>query len=266
MADPTKIYILRNVEDYSGTPSNGDLMRYNASAGHWEPYALGDLSIDDLGDVVLSGSQAGDLLRFNGTYWVNVAKLAYILNEIVDVNITSPADKALLQYQQSSGSWIDGGLNLDDLLNVTASGPSEGMGIYWSTDHWEASLGATSGSIAAQLLHVFSESVTGTGSNFDTNYEFVTGTLRVVWNGIRQSNSHFSEKPAKDGFTTQFTVVTGDELLVDYARPTSGSIGGVGNANALTIHGRNVSPQAPTDGQVLMWSSGSNWWYPATPA
>jgi hypothetical protein len=258
MTDPTRIYIARNVEDYQGTPLDGQVMQWNSSGSYWEP---SNVPLDELEDVIISTPQPGDMLKYTGSYWINTGNLGK-LNDLVNVNITSPATKAVLLY--SSGSWIDGGLNLNDLLDVVCSSPIEGMGIFWDGANWTATLGS-SGSTAAQLLHVFNDNISGTGSDFDTTYEYVTGTLRVTWNGVRQSNSYFSERPARDGFTTEFIVQTGDSLIADYARPTSGSVGSVGNANAVTIQGRAVSPQAPTDGQVMTWSSGSNWWYPATP-
>lgn len=259
MTDPTRIYIARNVEDYQGTPADGQVMQWNSSGSYWEP---SNIPLDELSDVIVSTPQAGDILKYNGSYWVNTGNIA-TLNDLINVSITSPIANAILKY--SSGSWIDGQIALDNLSDVNASSPIEGMGIFWDGAAWTATLGS-SGSTAAQLLHVYNENISGTGSDFSTVYNFVTGTLRIWWNGVRQSNSYFSEKVGKDGFTTEFMVATGDSLIADYSRPTSGSVGSVGNANAVTLWGRNVSPQAPTDGQVLTWSSGSNWWYPATPA
>lgn len=260
MAEPTKIYITRNVEDFSGSPADGEIMRWYAAGPYWRPDTL---DFDELGQVGVSGPSNGQYLRYNGSNWVNVAKPSYLLDNLVDVDITSPADKALLVYEQSSGSWKDGAIDLDDLDDVSASGAADGWGLYYNsgTGQWEAGV-ATSGSVAAQLLHIFNEDVGGSGSNFSTNYDFVANTLRVTWNGVRQSNTHFSEKAGLDGFTTQFWVESGDTLTVDYARPTSGSVGSVGNANAVTIQGRNVSAQAPTDGQALVWDSGSSAWVP----
>ena len=46
--------------------ADGDLLRYDATAGEWKPDTL---AASDLTDVDTSGSTAGDLLRFDGTGW-----------------------------------------------------------------------------------------------------------------------------------------------------------------------------------------------------
>jgi len=46
--------------------ADGDLLRYDATAGEWKPDTL---AASDLTDVDTAGSTAGDLLRFDGTGW-----------------------------------------------------------------------------------------------------------------------------------------------------------------------------------------------------
>jgi hypothetical protein len=46
------------------------------------------------------------------------------------------------------------------------------------------------------------------------NYQF--GTLRVYYNGIRQRTDSTIDETSSNTFTTTFTAVSGDVLIVDY--------------------------------------------------
>ena len=63
-------------------------------------------------------------------------------------------------------------------------------------------------------------------THFDTDYVFYPGYLRVYYNGLRQDNG-ITTDPDFGGFTTDFTVVDGDAIVVDYDVVTSGG-GGTG--------------------------------------
>ena len=230
MSDKTKIYILRNIEDYSGSaPQDQDTMKWNSSGSYWEP-------VGGIGDI----------------------------NDLVDVDITTPANNSLLKYDEGSGDWIDTLIGLDYLDDVNIPSPQDGWSLFYNngTSKWEGAMG--SGSSAAQLLHEFNELIDTSGSDFDTVHGFVSGTLRVTHEGARLSNDDFWEKGSLDGFYTSFLVTGGEEVIADYARPTSGSIGSVGNANAVKLQNRNISADAPTDSEFLGWNPDSSEWEPKT--
>mgnify|MGYP001379280573 FL=1 len=46
------------------------------------------------------------------------------------------------------------------------------------------------------------------------NYQF--GTLRVYWNGIRQRTGDTITETSQSTFTTSFTALSGDVIIVDY--------------------------------------------------
>ena len=50
--------------------------------------------------------------------------------------------------------------------------------------------------------------------NMPENYQF--GTLRVYWNGIRQRTDDTISETSQSTFTTTFTPLSGDVLIVDY--------------------------------------------------
>jgi hypothetical protein len=227
MAQPTKIYLSRNVLDvFISSPADGALLVYNSGSGVW---VGGNISVDDLGDVATGSEASGQLLIWNGSNWVNVDHPHPALNGLADVLLTSPADMASLQYQISSGSWIDRIYDLNDLADMSVGTPADGMSIFWNdgSGKWEAQLPSSGSFVTPVILLVYNEKITTTGSGFTTAYEFVPNSLQVWWNGVRQGPDHFDEDNDHLGFTTEFIVVSGDELVVDYARPTSGSEGAV---------------------------------------
>jgi len=80
-----------------------------------------------------------------------------------------------------------------------------------------------------EVLHIYNELVSGipatSGYVYPTANSFLPDTLRVYFNGLRQSPTYFDEEPTLSGFTTTFATETGDELLVDY-----NILGGYGDA------------------------------------
>jgi hypothetical protein len=71
---------------------NGNIAAYIMA----NPSALGDLS-----DVTLTASQAGEVLYYNGSEWVNQA---LALDNLLDVNTTGVTQNQILQYNGSS--WV----------------------------------------------------------------------------------------------------------------------------------------------------------------
>lgn len=110
----------------------------------------GAINLDDLSDVDITSAQSGQVLKFDGTYWVNASestgstvsvtqiqstgtKIATItvdsvgtdlyapqggggattLDDLTDVSITSATDGQVLTYDSTSGEWIN------DTISVT---------------------------------------------------------------------------------------------------------------------------------------------------
>jgi len=99
-------------------------------------------NLDDLTDVVLTAPSNGEVLKYDGTNWVNDTDDSGTtideLDDIGDVNITSPATGALLEYD--GGDWVDSevtvttdeaSLNLP-LLSSTPTSPANGD--FWIED------------------------------------------------------------------------------------------------------------------------------------
>ncbi|MBQ5576884.1 MAG: tail fiber domain-containing protein [Bacteroidales bacterium] len=89
------------------TVNGGEILYYNGTDKIWENKAL---KLNTVQDINVSGAKDGDVLTYNGTFWIpqeaktgeTVTKLSQLTD---DVTITSPADGQTLQYQ--GGKWIN---------------------------------------------------------------------------------------------------------------------------------------------------------------
>ena len=91
-----------------------------------------NLTLAGLTDVALGSPQNGQVLKYNGTNWVNGTDAggATSLNGLTDVNAGSPGDGQVLKWQSSTSTWIaaadltatgGSGIALTDLSRTNAS-------------------------------------------------------------------------------------------------------------------------------------------------
>ena len=78
-----------------------------------------------------------------------------------------------------------------------------------------------SGLINEETKHIYNEDLiiqlpTVSGSTLTTDLYYIVNTLRVYYNGLRQSPRYYQEIPGTDTFTVLFDIESGDELVVDY--------------------------------------------------
>lgn len=116
---------------------------------------ISDLSVNDLSDVVVTSATNGQVLKYNGTNWVNAADSTgttiNAINDIGDVTITSVSEGQVLKYNGSA--WINAAdstgtsINaLDDIGDVTITSVSNGQVLQWNGTAWvnaEATAAAT---------------------------------------------------------------------------------------------------------------------------
>jgi hypothetical protein len=95
---------------------------------------------------------------------------------------------------------------------------------------------ATSGFATLSGIHNedLSGQISGDTTHFDTSNVFYPGYLRVYYNGLRQDNGIITD-PDYGGFTTDFTVVDGDAVVVDYDVVTSGGAGTGGHSHTQYV-------------------------------
>lgn len=87
--------------------------------------------------------------------------------------------------------------------------------------------------------HVYGEDLSSqipsTGNHFTVSKEYLSSSLRIYYNGIREKKSNFTEDPDHKGFTLQFSVESGDEIMADY--DTILSAGGEWGASEYGVGG-----------------------------
>jgi hypothetical protein len=95
---------------------------------------------------------------------------------------------------------------------------------------------AASGIVSLSGVHNedLSGQISGDTTHFDTSNVFYPGYLRVYYNGLRQDSGIITD-PDYGGFTTDFTVVDGDAVVVDYDVAISGGGGQSGHSHTQYV-------------------------------
>lgn len=105
-------------------------------------------SLDSLTDVTITTPSSGQVLKYNGSIWVNGTgggAGASTLDELDDVTISTPTNGQGLIYNSTSQEWENANLpsggasDLDDLDDVTISTPTNGQGLLYNStsQKWE---------------------------------------------------------------------------------------------------------------------------------
>jgi len=98
------------------------------------------------------------------------------------------------------------------------------------------SLIASSGIVSLSGVHNedLSSQISGDTTHFDTALTFYPGYLRVYYNGLRQDNNYTIDVDYS-GFTTDWTVLDDDSVVVDYDVVISGGGGTTGHAHSQYV-------------------------------
>lgn len=108
------------------TPASGELVRYNGSL-----WVNARALLDDLSDVIITSAATGQVLKYNGTNWVNVA---LTFDELSDVIISSPATAQVIRYNGTN--WVNAALTLDDLSDVVITSAAAGHVLQHNGTNW----------------------------------------------------------------------------------------------------------------------------------
>lgn len=106
---------IRGVEVHTVAPTNGQVLKYVAANSRYEPGdAAGGGALDDLTDVILTTPVTGEVLKFNGTNWINgTGSSVANLDDLTDVDLTGAVNGDTLVYNGTN--WVDGKI-IDALL------------------------------------------------------------------------------------------------------------------------------------------------------
>lgn len=143
-------------------PVNNQLLRYNSSSTQWENWTpnyltsytvtasdLNARSVNDLGDVVVTSPSLGQVLKWNGSQWINDTDIAttglqsrttaaitasnLTSNGSANVSITTPKTYALLKIETSHAAWVtlytDTASRTSDASRTETTDPLPGSGV-----------------------------------------------------------------------------------------------------------------------------------------
>ncbi len=115
--------------------ATNDILKWNGSA--WVNVAS---NLDFLSDVAITSAALGDVLYYNGTSFVNypfstlIASHNHSLDTLSNV---STGGKAVGDFLWWTGSaWANRAIRLADLYDVTATAPSTGQSLVWNGTDW----------------------------------------------------------------------------------------------------------------------------------
>ena len=92
------------------SPTNGQVLKYNGTDWVNSAEASGATDLDELTDVTLTSPTSGQVLKYDGSKWVNGAGGSAVggLDDLSDVDITTPTDGQALIYDANSSTWVNG--------------------------------------------------------------------------------------------------------------------------------------------------------------
>ena len=93
----------------------------------------GTAELDDLADVAVTTPAAGQVVRHNGTQWVNAAAL---IDDLGDVAVASPAAGQFLRYDAVDARWENTTANLDALSDVVIASPAVAQVVRFNGTNW----------------------------------------------------------------------------------------------------------------------------------
>ena len=230
--------------------SGNGALSYDNTTGQFT-YTPPLFSLDDLNGVSIAGPIEHQVLKFDGTTWVNSdLTIPLTLNELLDVNAASPFEGDIIQY--NGVSWSSGPIDLssfsiEDFSNVSQRTDDDpGKILLWKGSSWDP--------------------VDGRLVDLDLSQPPIGGQF-LVWNETTNLWDPTTITPS-GGATTLDELTDVDTLGAnsgDYLAFTGSFWVPAGFPFIPSNIGDlfNVSNTAATDGYVLTWNSGTTQWEPA---
>lgn len=250
----------------SADVQTGDVLIYDYNSGS-PRWTSGSLSTGSGGgggasylyallDTDVSSPQEGEILVYTSGKWTNTSAgtsgSAGLVpwDGVQNKPSTYPPSTHASSHENSGSDEISvAGLSgvLADLQNagsirsreIDTSTPSDGDVMVWrpSFNKWmyeaqSGSGGGSSGSQGSGYMHVVEDltsQIPAVSNYFETSYDYDPGTLSIFYNGVHQQMSKYMEDGDGQGFTTNFSPISGDTLTAMYFRGLSAGSG------ALTI-------------------------------
>lgn len=280
VASDTALGGLADVDTTGAT--DGQSLVYSSATSQWEPQTVsggggGATDLDGLTDVVISSAATGDIIRYNGTNWVDSVNTTDVVTEGTNLYFTDARADARIAAA-----------SFGDLSDVDLTGLSDGDGLEWdaTAGNWIPTT-STGGNHAFHQIAVVGQTVVeadsandvlelaeGTGINIttDATNDKITFAVDATADEIDDTSTtnKFVTQTELDklGYMsiTQAVDLDATELVANTAFATA-------NANSSSLANLTASIQNHTDVQLsqsvpanlpddvfLQWDSASGKW------
>ncbi len=197
---------LGDVNINTSTLENGSMIKWDATNHKWVNGTIPNIeSLDDIEDVSVASATNGQILKFNGTNWVNADNKVV---DLKDINITNPQNGQILIYDSVSNTWKNGSpsatsTSLDDLSNVSIDNVQNNQILKYDAVN-QVWVNANGGAVSVDHL----------GDIGDVNLTNVQNGQVIVWNNTLQKwvNAEVATK-LSELTDVQLTALTNQNLL-----------------------------------------------------
>ena len=243
---------LNNIVDVNTPdPNDNDVLTWTGS--EWEAVAPVPLLPLDI-----TTPSAGQVLRYNGTDWVNQS-LSLIGLSDVSISSIDLEDGDTIVWDNTSNKWVRSSvqapIDTDDITEGTTN-------LYYTPGRVATEFNTL---IAATTLNALS----------DVAAPSPTSGQSLVWNGTNWVNSSLIPTISKGDIAVQGATALirlpvgndGQALLADSTTTTGLRWGAAGGGSGGTLAGlSDVVITSPTQGQVLTWNATTSRWNAANPS
>ena len=268
--------------------------------------AISAASIGDLADVVVTSASTGEVLRYNGTSWVD-AQLAYSdLSGTPTLGTAAAAntgDFATAAQGALADTAIQPADSIDALADVdtTTSAPTNGQVLQWNGTNWVPATGgggavdSVNGKTGVVVLTIDDLddvettsppasdgpwSTNGSASNIAGCWrDFADPVNRLVYFNVKDDSGVDVSAPYLARTAGQSITFSGDNVTwYSFTLEADASLANGYEVRIKTAEDPSVvatfttlyvaigTGTAPSDGQVLTWVASNSRWEPATPA
>jgi hypothetical protein len=153
--------------------TTGQFLKKSSNADgdtEWATSSATVTSLDDVGDVTITSNTSGEILKWNGTAWIN--------NTLAEAGISATGHTHTLSEITDAGTLA--GLNavadIDDITNVVITTPADNEVLAWDngSSKWINQTAAEAGLAAASHSHAASDITSGTFDNARISQSSVT--------------------------------------------------------------------------------------------
>lgn len=252
VAGSPQVSLLQLIDvDPTPAPSDQQVVYWDAGASKFMFKSIAAPSIATCTDVLLTALASGDILKYNGTDWVNVDNFLSLLS---DVNTTGLVDGMMLVWDTGTSKWIvqTPVTDLTSLTDVTISSPANREILMYNGAEWTNAPAPTFSTIANGSF----------ASGFGNTYGGGFGSVQWIFDSYNQkvtirgacSNSNGAVGGSVLIFTfpnaTYFPTTTIPfRCTVGIGATNAVAIGDINTVGQVTIYSY-IDPDNPSTGNV----------------